>query len=292
MRILQFGATGQVAKEMLRQATNAGVEITALSRDEANLTDIAAVRAAIATADAQMVVNCAAYTAVDQAEDDLATAFAVNAAAPIAMAQECAKRALPFIHISTDYVFSGSGTAPYTETDATGPETVYGLSKLAGEIGIENIAGAYVILRTAWVYGAEGHNFLRTMLRLGAERPQMRIVADQKGAPTHAGDIAQTILTLAPTLKKRLSEVSGVYHYSGDGETSWAQYARYIFKTAGYDTDVAPIATADYPTPAKRPANSVLNCNKIQRTFGIRPKDWRPRVASTVAEVLASPKEG
>ena len=280
MKVLVFGTTGQVARALVRQ-TRQGVEITALSRAEADLSDPDACAAAVAASDAQAVINAAAWTAVDAAEDHEAEAHVVNAEAPGAMARACAARGIPFVHISTDYVFSGTGEAPWRPESPTGPLGAYGRTKLAGERLVAASGATYAILRTSWVFDGEGRNFLTTMLRLSESRDRLRVVADQVGGPTPASAIAEACLTIAKALAAGQG-VSGLYHFAGMPDVSWAEFARAIFAAAGRDVTVEDIATSDYPTPAARPANSRLDCTSLTRTFGIARPDWRQAVAAHV----------
>lgn len=276
MRILVFGKTGQVATELQRQAGQApfgDVELTVLGRDRADLTDPAACAAQI-TGDYDAVINAAAYTAVDKAESDEATALAVNGAAPAAMARAAADAGIPFVHISTDYVFDGSGTDPWTTDAPTGPLGAYGRTKLAGEQGVIAAGGTHAILRTAWVFSAHGGNFVKTMLRLGKGRDALSIVGDQTGGPTPAADIAAACLTLARNLGTG-TRPSGVYHFSGGPDVTWADFARTIFDKAGVTCDVTDITTDQFPTPARRPANSRLDCSALTRDHGIPRPDWQ-----------------
>ena len=286
MRVLVFGQTGQVATELVRQATP-DIAMTCLGRDRADLSDPAACAAAIASHDADVVINAAAYTAVDkaEAEEDLATT--INGAAPGAMAQACAARGIPFLHISTDYVFDGTGTKPWQVDDATGPLGAYGRSKLLGEQGVRAAGGSHTILRTSWVFSAHGANFVKTMLRLGAEREKLTIVADQVGGPTSAADIAAALLTMARAFHASRG-TTGTYHFSGAPDVSWADFAREIFAQSGLSCAVEDIPTSAYPTPARRPANSRMDCTALTRDYGIERPDWRDslrRVLSDLKEI-------
>ena len=275
MKVLVFGKTGQVAQEL---AMFDGV--TCLGRDQADLSDPAACEAVVAACDADVVINAAAYTAVDKAEEDRDTAMIVNAMAPAAMAAAAAARGLPFVQISTDYVFDGSGTKGWRTDDATGPLGVYGESKLGGEEGVRRAGGVHAILRTSWVFSAHGSNFVKTMLRLGAERDALSIVADQIGGPTPARDIARACITIARQMKEAGDErhahaQSGLYHFSGAPDVSWADFAREIFAQARFDVAVTDIPTDAYPTPANRPLNSRLDCTATRSIFGLERPDWR-----------------
>ncbi|MEM7319959.1 MAG: dTDP-4-dehydrorhamnose reductase, partial [Pseudomonadota bacterium] len=248
MTLLVFGQTGQVARELARLKPDAAC----LGRDQADLSDPEACAAAIRAATPRAVINAAAYTGVDKAEDEEALATVINGEAPGAMAAACAGLGIPFVHISTDYVFEGGGETPWRPEDPTGPLGAYGRSKLAGEEAVRAAGGVHAILRTSWVVSAHGNNFVKTMLRLGAERDRLTIVADQVGGPTPARDIASACLAMARHLTDAL-ENSGTYHFSGAGDVSWAEFARAIFAQAGLSCDVADIPSSDYPTPAKRP---------------------------------------
>lgn len=281
MKLLVFGSTGQVATELRRLAPDARF----LTRAEADLARPADCAAAIEAADAEAVINAAAWTAVDKAEDEFNAAMIANAAAPAAMAKACAARGLPFVHVSTDYVFPGTGTAPHAPDDPVDPPNIYGRSKLAGELSVRYSGGRTAILRTSWVFSAHGSNFVKTMLRLGRERTELRIVADQIGGPTPAADIAAACLTLAAALKD--GHASGIWHLSGAPDVSWADFAREIFRQAGLPTQVQDIATADYPTPAKRPQNSRLDCSGLTADFGIERPDWRESLGRVLRELEA-----
>lgn len=281
MSLLVFGKTGQVATELAARAPGA----IYLGRDQADLSDPAACAAAIRAHAPDAVINAAAYTAVDKAEDEEALATTINGAAPGAMAEACAALNIPLVHISTDYVFDGSGTAPWQPDAATGPLGAYGRSKLAGETAVQAAGGTHVILRTAWVFSAHGNNFLKTMLRLGAEREKLTIVADQIGGPTPAGDIAATCLQLVDFLRKNF-EKTGIYHYSGAPDASWADFARAIFAASGQGVVVEDIPSSAYPTRAARPANSRLDCSTLLSEFGITRPDWKAAVNDIVKELL------
>ena len=267
--ILVFGKTGQVATELQRLGG-----VVALGRDQTDLSDPAACSDAIRTYAPRAVINAAAYTAVDRAEEEEALATLINGDAPTAMAQACAELGIPLIHISTDYVFAGTGDASWQPNDPTAPQNAYGRSKLAGEIGIRNSGAVHAILRTSWVVSAHGANFVKTMLRLSDTHDALYIVADQIGGPTPARDIAAACLQMAEQLIADTSK-SGTYHYSGAPDVSWANFATVIFEQAGKAVTVTPIPTTDYPTPAKRPLNSRMDCGATQPVFGIARPNWR-----------------
>jgi dTDP-4-dehydrorhamnose reductase len=293
MKLLVFGRSGQVATELLRLA-GPGLEITALGRNEADLADpeacAAAVRRAADSGAADVVINAAAYTAVDRAEDEEALATTINGQAPGAMAEAAAERRLPFLHISTDYVFDGARKGAWVEDDPPAPLGAYGRSKLAGERAIARAGGAHVILRTAWVHAGHGSNFVRTMLRVGVTRARaggrLTIVDDQLGGPTAAADIAAALVAIARAFVEGRG-VPGVFHYCGAPPVTWCGFAREIFARAPWmrAPEVQPIRTADWPTPAARPANSVLDCRKILETYGIDQPDWRASLGPILAEL-------
>jgi dTDP-4-dehydrorhamnose reductase len=248
--------------------------VRCLGRKEADLSDPGACEAAVAASDATAVINAAAYTAVDAAEEERDTAMVVNAEAPAAMAAACAAKGIPFVQISTDYVFDGAGTAPWQPGDTPGPLGIYGESKLGGERGVATAGGVHAILRTSWVFSAHGANFLKTMLRLSESRDHLRIVADQIGGPTPAAAIAGACVKIAKTLVVE-PDKGGLYHFSGTPDTSWAGFAREIFAAAGRDVTIEDIPTSAYPTPARRPLNSRLDCSSLTSHFGITRPDWR-----------------
>ncbi len=276
--ILVFGKTGQVATELQRQG-----DVTALGRDTADLSDPQACAAVIADLKPSVVINAAAYTAVDKAEEEEALAQRINAASPGAMAGACVQLDVPLLHVSTDYVFDGSGTPAWRETDPVSPQNAYGRTKLAGEEAIRASGARHIILRTAWVFSAHGTNFVKTMLRLSETRDALRVVEDQIGGPTPAADIAATLLTLADAM--RGGAEGGTYHYAGEPHTNWAEFARAIFSQAGRDVAVTGIPSTEYPTPATRPLNSRLDCAKLASDFGITPADWQGGLSRVLKEV-------
>ena len=278
--ILVFGQTGQVARELARLAPEARF----LSRAEADLSDPAACAAAIQTLRPRAVINAAAYTAVDRAETDEESATVVNGLAPEAMARACAALGVPMVQISTDYVFDGSGAQPFAPDHPTGPLGAYGRSKLRGEIGVRGAGGAHVILRTSWVFSAHGANFVKTMLRLGAERDLLRVVADQVGGPTPARAIAATCLRCADALCESPT-LSGTYHLAGQPAVSWADFARAILHAAGLSCAVQDIPSGDFPTPARRPLNSRLDCSTLVANFGITLPNWHEELTAILAEL-------
>ncbi|WP_372841366.1 dTDP-4-dehydrorhamnose reductase [Phaeovulum sp.] len=280
--LLVFGQTGQLAQELARIAPDARF----LGRTDADLRDPEACAKAIRHTAPRAVINAAAYTAVDRAEAEEALALRINAEAPAAMAAACAVAGIPFVQVSTDYVFDGTGNAPWA-TDATpGPLGTYGRTKHAGEAAVRAAGGVHAILRTSWVFSARGHNFLRTMLRLGAERAEIAVVADQIGGPTPADALAEACLAIATQLAETPAK-SGTYHFAGTPDISWAGFAREIFAQANLPCAVRDIASADYPTPAPRPANSRLDCAATMGAFGLMRPDWRQGVARVLAQITA-----
>ena len=286
MRLLVTGREGQVATSLLEAGQGrAGVEVVAIGRPELDLTKPDTVIDAIAAAKPDIVVSAAAYTAVDQAEDEPDLAFTVNAVGAGKVAEAAARLGIPVIHLSTDYVFDGSAPGAYVETDATAPRSVYGASKLAGEQAVAAANPRHLILRTAWVYSPFGKNFVKTMLRLAADRDEIAVVADQWGNPTSALDIADAILHAAARLHEGAG-TSGIYHLAGTGEANWSGFARHILDTSrvlgGPWARVRDIATMDYPTKARRPANSRLSSAKFADVFGWNAPDWRQSTEAVV----------
>jgi dTDP-4-dehydrorhamnose reductase len=278
--MLVFGATGQVATELQRILPEAQF----LGRDRVDLTTPSACLAAIMDARPSAVINAAAYTAVDKAEDEEGIASLVNGEAPTQMARACAELGIPFVNISTDYVFDGSGEAPFAPDHPTGPLGAYGRTKLIGEEGVAAAGGAYVNLRTSWVFSAHGSNFVKTMLRLSETRDKLTVVADQIGGPTPARDIAKACVEIAKQLGKDPNK-AGTYHFSGAPNVSWADFAREIFAQAGKDMAVEGIPTSAYPTPAARPSNSRLDCSTTGKVFGLKRPQWKAGLAEVLNEL-------
>jgi dTDP-4-dehydrorhamnose reductase len=292
MRILLTGANGQVGWELSNRGRQRGLEILALDRSALDIKDPSSVEKEVSQPGVFLVVNAAAYTAVDQAELEPELAFSVNRDGPAYLASACAKAGIPLIHISTDFVFDGEKRGPYHETDQVSPLNVYGKSKAAGEIAVRERLQEHIILRTAWVYGVHGNNFVKTMLRLGREREVVHVVDDQYGCPTYAADLAETILKIAAQFLDDGQVQWGTYHYCGKGVTSWYGFAEAIFSVAAEYValrvrQVEPISTAQYPTAARRPANSVLDCSLVERSFGIVPKPWDESLARMLEQVLS-----
>lgn len=279
MRALVFGQTGQVARELARLLPQARF----LGRDQADLLNPAACAAAVLASDAEVVINAAAWTAVDKAEAEEAAATVVNGDAPTAMARAAAERGIPFLHVSSDYVFDGAGDAPFQPDHPTGPLGAYGRSKLAGEVGVRAAGGRHLILRTSWVFSAHGANFVKTMLRLGAEREVLRVVADQVGGPTPAAAIAKALVVAAGALRDGAK--AGTHHFAGAPDANWADFATAIMAQAGLACRVEGITTAEYPTPARRPLNSRLDCSAFETSFGVPRPDWRHGLYSVMTEL-------
>ena len=279
MSVLVFGKRGQVARYL-----QAIPPVVALGREDSDLCDPEACAELIRQHTPSAVINAAAYTAVDQAEEEEELASLVNAVAPAAMARTCAELGIPFVQISTDYVFDGEGDQPFRPDDTPAPLSAYGRTKLAGEKAITDAGGACAVLRTSWVFSPYGHNFVKTMLRLGAERDRLTIVADQVGGPTAAKAIAAACLSIAEQLAGNPSK-AGIYHFAGSPDTSWAGFAREIFAQAALECEVADIPTSDYPTPAERPLNSRLDCSATKAAFGIARPDWRNDLRSVLQKI-------
>ncbi len=291
MRILVTGTSGQLAQSLLAAGLAADVDVVALRRPQLDLTLPGTLRTALADVMPDIVVNAGAYTAVDKAESEESQAYKVNAAGAGELGQQCQRAGVALIHISTDYVFDGTKPAAYMESDPTAPINAYGRTKLAGEQAVAAGCERHVILRTSWIYSPYGANFVRTMLRLGAERPEVKVVDDQRGCPTFAPHLAEAILDVSRQIVqlKGGNGPWGVYHAAGSGETTWCGFARSIFAATaarGLPTPkLTPITTAEFPTPARRPANSRLDCSLLEQTFGVRLPDWQEGLASCLARL-------
>ena len=289
LRVLQFGTTGQVARELLKQAKDHDVEIVALSRAEADLEDPEAAAKAVSDHAADLVVVAAAYTAVDLAESEPGKAHEVNAESPAAIARACAAQGSAMVWFSTDYVFDGEKGAPYVEDDATGPPNIYGASKLSGERMVLSACPRALVIRTSWVVSSHGKNFVKTMLRLAGEGGQIRVVDDQFGRPTSAADLAGFVLAQAARLAKAPAgdPAFSIHHFANAGEVSWKGFAEGVFDLAlGADApQVAAIATAERPSPARRPMRGTLDTHKLERVFGVTPRPWREALADIVREL-------
>jgi dTDP-4-dehydrorhamnose reductase len=282
MKVLVFGKTGQVGQELQRRAGDVELEIR--GQEDADFTDPASCVAFVEATDADAVINAVAYTAVDKAEEQEDLALQVNGTTAGAIARAAAARGLPLVHISTDYVFYGAGETPFATDHPTGPLGAYGRTKLVGEEAVRAAGGVHAIMRTSWVASAHGNNFVKTMLRLGAERDRLTIVADQIGGPTCAAAIADICLSVTAQLVDDPSK-SGTYHMSGGPDVSWADFAREIFHQSGTLCDVADIPSSDYPTPAVRPLNSRMDNTSTETTFGIARSDWRTGLRDILADL-------
>lgn len=290
MKILLTGANGQVGWEIARRAGRH--DILALDRAGLDIVDAEAVRRVAWENRPAVVINAAAYTAVDRAEQEPEQAFAVNRDGPAHLAASCARQGIPLLHISTDYVFDGKQNRPYREDDPTSPLGVYGRSKWEGEEAIRRIHAGHVILRASWVFGEHGNNFVKTILRLARERDALRVVADQRGCPTYAGAIAVALLTIAERMAAGRDDWAGTVHFCGAPATTWWDFAQAIVARARAYTplrarEITPITTQDYPTPAQRPAYSILACDRLQQHYGLAPPDWRDGLDSTLRALLA-----
>jgi len=288
MRIVVTGSGGQVGACLCAQGLARGHRVHGMRHHELDVTDLKAVENVIALIEPDVVVNAAAFTAVDKAEQEKDAAFAVNRDGAAHLASACRDTGIPLVHLSTDYVFDGSKRDAYVEDDPIAPLGVYGESKAAGEAAVRNTCDTHIILRTAWVFSATGQNFVKTMVKLAGERDTLRVVADQKGCPSYAGDIANAILDMLPQLEQGKW---GTYHYCGAPEVSWHGFAEAIMEEARAFMPIKvrrieAIATMEYPTPAKRPANSVLDCGHIEDVFGIRPQPWRAALPAVIKELV------
>nr|WP_321440178.1 dTDP-4-dehydrorhamnose reductase [uncultured Hyphomonas sp.] len=289
--ILVAGGAGQVARAMADLPVPAGIRIVTRGRPQLDLLEPGTIESAFEDLKPDLVVNAAAYTAVDQAESEEAAAFALNATAAGELAAAAARSGVPMIHISTDYVFDGTSAEPYVESDPVAPLGVYGRSKLAGEEAVAAANPDHVILRTAWVYSPVGKNFIKTMLRVGAARDELGVVHDQRGNPTSAADIAAGILEIAMQILSGKTPVKpGVYHMTAQGEASWADFAEHIFqcsaKAGGPVAKVKRITSAEYPTPVARPANSRLDCSKIAEAYGVVLPHWQGSTQACVEQLV------
>ncbi len=281
MKVLVTGGNGQLAQALKVQSQIGSIEMIYVDVDALDITDAVAVAAFFEDSDFQYCINCAAYTAVDKAETELELATKINAIGAANLAKSCKKHEVILLHISTDFVFDGNHSVPYTEKDIANPMSVYGQTKLDGELAILDCLERYFIIRTSWLYSEFGNNFLKTMMRLGSERSELGIVSDQIGTPTYAGDLARVLLQIIGTE----SRAYGLYHYSNEGSCSWYDFAKAIFAENAYDITTNPIPTSAYPTPAKRPAYSVLDKSKIKNTLGITIPDWKESLKKVILEL-------
>ncbi len=294
-QVLVTGGSGQVGTELARHAWPAGWEAVALTRADLDLSDAAAIAAKVAERPWAAIISAGAYTAVDKAEGDVVTAWQVNAIAPAALAAAAKAAGIPIVHVSTDYVFAGDKQGAWEVDDPVAPLGVYGASKLGGELAVRTSGARHAIVRTAWVVSAHGANFVKTMLRVGADRPTLRVVADQQGSPTGAADLAKALAAMAVRLAEDADAPTGTYHFSNAGPTSWHGFAEEIFRQSatrgGPSPSVEAITTADFPTPATRPANSLLSHRAIERDYGIRPQPWQSALGDILDELLGAPQK-
>lgn len=292
MSIVVIGRNGQLARALAERAAGENLDLHPLARPEIDLARAQTLAPALDRLRPALVINAAAYTAVDQAESEPEIARAINAEAPARLAAWCAGSGAALIHISTDYVFDGEKMGPYLEDDIPLPTSAYGRSKLAGEVAVAATCPRHVIVRTAWVHSPWGRNFVRTMLRLAETRREVSVVDDQVGNPTYAPHLADAVIAMARTVLAGGEPRWGLYHAAGGGRASWCGLAREIFacsgRLGGPSAEVTAIATADYPTPARRPANSTLDCGRLERAFGLRLPDWREGVGECVARVVGT----
>ncbi len=292
MKILVLGTPGQLGHELMRGVWPEGLTVAGVGYPDFDMGVEADVRRVMAEHAPDLAVNATAYTAVDKAESDRGAAFAINRDGPLYLARDCAMRGIPLVHVSTDYVFDGTKKTPYLEDDPINPLNVYGESKAAGEQAVRETWARHVTLRTTWVYAAHGANFVKTMLRLGTEREELGIVADQVGAPTAAADLAAAIIKIVPQIIGRTDAPWGTYHFTDAGVTTWAGFAERIFQRMERQTGRRPrlkgIATSDYPTPARRPANSRLDCSKIRAAFGVAAPPWEESLDLVLDELMGA----
>jgi dTDP-4-dehydrorhamnose reductase len=285
-KILVTGANGQLGMELQQLApAYPGFQFIFTTRNELPLDDPDAIIASIAFHQPHYVINCGAYTAVDKAESEKELAYKINAEGPGVLAASCAAAGIPLIHISTDYVFNGKAVKPIREDDPTEPVNLYGASKLEGEKNVLREHPSAIIIRTAWVYSSFGKNFVKTMLRLMSEKEEIGVVNDQYGTPTYAADLADAILKIIVSLDTKKAGQPGIYHYSNEGQISWYDFAVAIAAISNSKCRVKPITTAQFPTPAKRPAYSVLDKSKIKQVFGIEPPDWRTSLGKCIRKI-------
>ncbi len=288
--VLITGANGQLGHALRRCAWPEGWDVVALDRAALDLTDSAAIAAIVASRLWAAIINAAAYTAVDKAESEILASWTVNALAPAALAQSCARAHIPLVHISTDYVFAGDKDGAWTVDDPVAPLGVYGASKLGGELAVRTSGARHAIVRTAWVVSADGNNFVKTMLRLAESRDSLSVVADQRGSPTSAADLAEAVMAIAVRLARDDAAPIGTFHFSNAGATNWADFATEIFRQSaergGPTAAVTPIGTVDYPTPARRPANSLLSHDAIQAAYGITPRPWPDALGDILDELI------
>jgi len=291
MKVIVIGANGQLGWEVCRRGEKQGFDIVPLDIPEFDITESSAVEQAVSRSGISLVINASAYTAVDKAELEPELTFAVNRDGPAYLASSCAKIGIPLIHVSTDYVFDGTKQDPYLETDLPSPLGVYGKSKAVGETEVKSLLKEHIILRTSWLYGIHGNNFVKTMLRLGKEKEIVRVVADQYGCPTYAADLADAIMKITSQVAEKYDIPWGTYHYCGKGVTTWHGFAEAIFNLARKRCslvvkEIVPITTKEYPTPAKRPVYSVLDYSLLKKHFAVFPRPWQVSLADMINHLL------
>jgi len=295
MKILIYGASGQLGYELMRQGHALSLDMHGVAYPQTDIAELSQVESVFAACQPDLVINAAAYTNVDGAETEPGLATAINKQGAANLARVCAENKIPLIHISTDYVFDGMKGAPYRETDPVSPLGVYGRSKAEGETAVRSGIVEHIIIRTAWLYGSHGHNFVKTILKLAAAKEELQVVSDQYGSPTSAVDLAAAIVTITDFFRQRRAINWGTYHYCGSGIVSWHGFAETIVEMGRQYTvlktiRVEPIKTADYPTRAARPAFSALDCSLIAKHFGISAKPWRDSLKFVIRQLLALPE--
>lgn len=293
MKVLITGANGQLGRELVRLSRTVDLEVHHLNRQQLDITDENGIQQVFARTSPSLVINAAAYTHVDRAEDEPDLAYAVNTDGPTYLARYCAANRVALIHISTDYVFDGAKNRPYQESDPIAPLGVYGQSKAQGEAAVRSVLPNHIIVRTSWLYGVYRQNFVKTILKLAAEKTGLRVVADQLGSPTSAANLAKTVLIIAREIGAHEKLKWGTYHYCDAGITSWHGLAEMIIELAAPYTalktrQVEAITTAEWPTPARRPPYSVLDCTRIKNQFGIHPEPWQPSLKNTIDRIFAA----
>lgn len=294
MKILTYGESGQLGYELMRRGQALGLNMLGVAYPQTDISELSQVASVCAGCRPDLVVNAAAYTNVDGAESEPELAMAINKQGAANLARVCAEHKIPLFHISTDYVFDGTKTTPYLETDPVSPLGHYGRSKAAGEEAVRSVLEQHIIIRTSWLYGSHGHNFVKTILKLAMEKEEIRVVSDQHGSPTSAADLAAAILSMVDIFRQARTMDWGTYHYCGAGIVSWHGFTKSILATGRRYTQlkttrVEPIKTADYPTRAARPAYSALDCSLIYQRFGISAKPWRDSLKSVVQELFSTP---
>lgn len=298
MKVLATGDKGMLGRDLVERLRNSGFNLMGVDIGELDITQSDNVLDCLRSFNPDLVINCAAYTAVDKAESEAELAFSVNRNGPANLSKACKEIRIPFIHISTDYVFNGNAKRPYDEDDPVSPIGAYGRSKWEGEEAVRSFLKEHIIIRTSWLYGVHGHNFVKTILRLAEEKDEIRVVDDQTGCPTWTGDLADALVSLVQKIGEDSNKVSwGTYHYCGAGKTNWYEFAVAIVKEASRRSclkvsRVSPIPTSDYPTPARRPMWSVMDCSKIQDTFEIKSKKWETSLKLMIEKLYDKKSSG